>query len=239
MKYIDRLSDFISANFLKRWQWCRQCNKHARKCLESIDLLEKSMDETQSTINNLKKCKDGGMDKDLDKLIRCYESIHSFFEFDGKLILLSLEFYSSFKFLLQSKSNWEYRFFARRIYTLMYETRKGFLDPIGRPFHEIISLVGDDSCKSFDIIRGEFCHFIDKLDKKDLKEIRNRDVHKEDGFLDQKRYIENMSIKESLDIILDYRDKLMNLQTAMMSLLVALNNLTVKTTFDIVHKTNK
>lgn len=56
---------------------------------------------------------------DFKEEIELFQLIADFYRINGRLILLELDVNTAFKFIFKAKTEYEYRFFARRSYTLM------------------------------------------------------------------------------------------------------------------------
>lgn len=132
-------------------------------------------------------------------------------------LLLGLDLLTAYRYLLKAETDWDYRFFARRIYTLMHETQP----VLGRQKDTIEELKGllPYDFTEFDKARNEFFRYIQDYSSTVFKPTRNTvEAHRDESIVNQLNIVHNMSVKESGAILLkgfealtNYSDKLMTL----------------------------
>ena len=138
-------------------------------------------------------------------------------------MLIELDVNTAYKHIFMVKSDYEYRFFARRIYTLMYESNKGLVIPIGQLMKRLEEKV---DAKIFDLYKNEhskLCDFLKKHEE-ELKDIRNsNEAHKFKDFEVQLESIKNLSVARSINLIQEFNVYLSNLTMIFMVVLGALS----------------
>ena len=130
-------------------------------------------------------------------------------------------------------------FFARRILTIIYETKKGYIDDLGNLLGEIKKLPYIQYLDSYKEIHKHFNRFFNEY--KDItKKVRNtNEAHKFEDFETQVESIEQMNIEKAWDIIIVYYNFLTNSSIPNMHLLQELSNHANKDLMDKMERANK
>lgn len=143
MKYVESIKSHPLKNFwnfLSILKLSSYCKELVRLNLEQIEDLRHNVDDIEKQIEVWKKIQSEEPQKDYSEFIDFYSKQKIFFEDNGKLILISIDVTECFRHLVRSKDDWEYRFFARRLYTLMHETRDALMRPLGSHRKEMMAL---------------------------------------------------------------------------------------------------
>ena len=216
MKYID---SFETSKFKTKGNKSlfKNIDTIIKNDLLQIDLLHEAIIYCDKIIQNIEQndC------ENKDDLIDKYNSIRSFYDGNCRFLLLEADVLVPYKYLFQKQDDWEYRFFVRRIYTLIHETQNGVLSLPGDIMNIIESLVGDKFIHYKKALK-ELNKFINKTDAC-LKEVRNVcEAHKDKNINKQITAIESISIKDSLNLIQDFYNKMSNVNK---NLFIILNEL--------------
>lgn len=117
--------------------------------------------------------------------------------------------------MIRSRDDWEYRFFARRLYTLMHETRDALMKSLGSHRKQMMELAPttfsqyEKTKKSLDVFFKTY--------GPSLKNIRNTtDAHKGEAFRKQIQCIEGIDITKSSELIHEFQVNLANLSASLM-----------------------
>lgn len=100
-----------------------------KQLLRQVDYLKSTVDEIDRQLSEWKMQQSEG--KQLNEHIEAFTALRDFYEDNGKLLMIELDVTESFRHIVGSKEDWEYRFFARRLFTLMHETRNALLASLG------------------------------------------------------------------------------------------------------------
>lgn len=214
MKYIDTVDDVIIHSWRsgrKKREIIEACDLFVKRNEDSIDHFRKVIKETEDQIAVWETEEKKDPQKDYREQIKIFQTIADFFRINGRLVLIELDVNTAYKFLFIVKSEYEYRFFARRIYTLMYETNKGLVVPAGRIIKELETEVDSKYLKSYKEGHKELKRFL-KKHKKELQNVRNsNEAHKFSEFEVQVESIENFSVAQSIGVIKEYHSLLGNM----------------------------
>jgi len=217
MDYIDSfrsLDCFVWYKFPKK--------RHALKTLaiilsgfqESVDSIRSTIDWVKQRIAKLENTSQPILCERSIEEIKILKQFVDFCEFDGRLSLMLLDINTVLKYILCSKTDYEYRFFARRAYTLMYESKKGILEPTGHIIKDLGLLLEK---KELDIIKREHKRLSAfwEDNKESFRTVRNdSESHKDKDFITQLNTIENIKASVSMDLIENYCAILANLGCA-------------------------
>lgn len=216
MKYID---SFETSKFKTKGNKSlfKNIDTIIKNDLLQIDLLYEAIINCDKIIQNIKQNNCENKDDLIDK----YSSIKHFYDVICRYLLLEADVLVPYKYLFQKQDDWEYRFFVRRIYTLIHETKNGVLSLSGHIMNIIESLVGD----KFIHYREALKELNKSINENDacLKEVRNIcEAHNDKSINKQITAIKKISIKDSLKLIQDYYNKMSNVNK---NLFIILNEL--------------
>lgn len=205
MDYIDNLCDNPWKNERNNTsfeEYVDGCDKITGGCLKQLDIIIEIIASLEKQISEFETGVTEACTEEQIEAIRLYKG---FADTEARLILFELDFLTSYKHLLLSTTDWEYRFFVRRIYTLMHETREGFVKPTGKVMHLLKETIGEESFSGYEGNRNYMNQFLQNNDNI-FKEVRDKtDAHKDDVGL-QVRIIEGISVKDSRKLIEEYFD---------------------------------
>lgn len=214
MQYIDELS---KVNPLKLFGWndvdnrLDACQKLIEGQEQSVDLALDALRECNAQISKWQESMKANPKKshaaDIDNLTL----IRDFFELNGRYMLLDLDFLIVFKFLVSASTDWEYRFFARRAYTLMHETRVGFVGKLGGFKNVIQDKVSDNTYDAYLCCLKNLNRFFQQHDEEFVDVRNSNEAHKEEDFETQYNSICNVSVERSFILIQGFQTYLANL----------------------------
>lgn len=160
---------------------------------------------------------------DLSHHIEIFTALKNFYEDNGKLLMIELDVTESFSHILLSRNDWEYRYYARRLFTLMHETRDALMASLGTHRKQMMTIAPtafpqyEKTKKSLDVFFN--------LNGATIKSIRNKtDAHKGEPFRDQIICIEQIDVKTSFELIHEYQVLLANLSMALTIILSEISN---------------
>lgn len=221
MDYIDRLCDHPwknGRNDTPFEAYVDGCEKITDGCLEQLDVISEIRASLEKQISEFESGNPEACSKEQIEVIRLYKG---FADTETRLILFELDFLIAYKHLLLSKTDWEYRFFVRRIYTLMHETREGFVKPTGKAMNLLKETIGEDSFSGYERNRKYMNQFFQNNDTL-FKKVRDKtDAHKDDVEI-QIKIIEDISVKDSRKLAEEYFDILSGLSTTLLPVFATL-----------------
>lgn len=205
MDFIDKFVDHPWKNERNNTsfeEYVDGCDKIAEGCLKQLDVIGEIIAALEKQISEFETGDTEACTEEQIEALRLYKG---FADTEARLILFELDFLTAYKHLLLSTTDWEYRFFVRRIYTLMHETREGFVKPTGKVMHLLKETIGEESFSGYERNRkymSQFLHGNDNI----FKEVRDKtDAHK-DSVEIQINIIEGISVKNSRELIEKYFD---------------------------------
>lgn len=221
MNYVDKLVDHPwkdERNNIPLNEYIAKCEKLTEGCLEQLDIIFEIIGSLEKQIDELGA---ENLEADAKKQLEVLQLYKGFADTEARLILFELDFLTAYKHLLHSKTDWEYRFFARRIYTLMHETREGFVKPTGEEMQFVKKAIGEKSFSGYDGYRKYMNQFFQKNDSI-LKVVRDRtDAHKDEVDI-QIKIIKGISVKDSRKLAEEYFDILSGLSTTLLPVFATL-----------------
>ena len=164
--------------------------------------------------------------------IATYSQIIKVFELVGRQTTICLDVFTALKYLIYFNSEYECRFFARRILTIIYETRKGYIADLGNLLGEIKELPYIQYYDSYKEIHKHFNRFYNEYEDITKKVRNTNEAHKFEDFETQVESIEQMNIEKAWDIIIVYYNFLTNSSVPNMHLLQELSNHANKALWD-------
>ena len=226
MKYIDELSDSHAEDLLNdipREQFPGSIQELLEQQMKFVDSIRDIIQETEKNLAMVQESAKEGKIANPDEAIESIKLMQQFYEANGKLELILLDFFVAYKHLAMSETDWEFRYFARKIYTLMHETRQGLLAQMGKPFKEIEAIAEVNAYSAYKKEKKRLDKFFEENDET-FKNIRNTsDAHKEASMEEQLACIEEISVEKSIWLINDYKYKLLNLVCAFVILFPSMN----------------
>lgn len=239
MNYIDNIGDVIRhsvRNSRKKQKIIDACDSLIKIREVSIDNIRKGIKEIENQIEIWKVDGKSGLQDDYREQIELFSTIADFFKINGRFALIELDINTAYKYLYTVKDEYEYRFFARRIYTLIYETKKGLLLPVGKIFKQLESLVDDKCLVLYKQEHSKLTAFLN-AHQDELKQVRNtNEAHKSEAFGAQVESIEKFSVARSIGIIQEYYQLLSNMNVAFMMIFEGLFVSLGETTHDFFQK---
>lgn len=116
-------------------------------------------------------------------------------------LLFCMDLVTAYKYLVQADTDWDYRYFARKIYLLMHESKQMF-DNHNEWMHNAEECL---KAKDFDVqkgIRKKFKAFYKLYDLSDLEFVRHKvETHCDELIPDQIKAVQLMSVKRSAEIV--------------------------------------
>lgn len=219
MKYVDSVKDlglYVWNNFLKRREVTKACNQLIKHHEQSIDFLRTVIEDTEKQVkwweDEMKKNPAANYANAID----VFKVMADFYRLNGRLALIELDVNTAYKNIFKAKTEYEYRFFARRIYTLMYEAEKGLAIPTGQMYPELSKIVDAHNFDPYKKQHKALTAFL-KSHKDEFEHVRNsNEAHKFRDFEIQLESIENFSVKYSIGLIQEFQVLLAQLNVAFM-----------------------
>jgi len=219
MKFVDSIED------MKKHTWNdafkkRKISKASEELIAShmdmVDAIRHTVEDTESQIKVWQDMQAKDPKADYKEEIELFRLIAEFYRVNGRLVLLELDVNTAYKHIFLAKTEYEYRFFARRIYTLMYESNKGLVIPAGQVFKRLVGMVDAESLEPYKNEHSKLSKFL-KEHEDELKEVRNsNEAHKFKDFEVQLESIENLSAARSIELIQEFNMYLANLTMVFM-----------------------
>ena len=206
----------------------RRLNKSIKLAEDNVDYLRKYIKSFDEQKKKWEQDKDGSYSDE----IATYSQIIKVFELVGRQTTICLDVFTALKYLIYFNSEYECRFFERRILTIIYETKKGYIADLGNLLGEIKELPYIQYYDSYKEIHSHLNRFYNEYE--DItKTVRNtNEAHKFKDFETQVESIEQMNIEKAWDIIIVYYNFLTNSSVPVMHLLQELSNHANKALWD-------
>ena len=238
MKYegsIKNIKLYKKSFFFERYNMKRRLNKLIKLAEENVDFLRKYIKGFDEQKKKWEQDKDGSYSDE----IATYSQIIKVFELVGRQTTICLDVYTALKYLIYFNSEYECRFFARRILTIIYETRKGYIADLGNLLGEIKELPYIKHYDSYKEIHKHLNRFYNEY-VDFTKKVRNtNEAHKSEDFETQVESIELLNIEKAWDIIIVYYHFLTNSSIPNMHLLQELSNHANKDLWDKMERANE
>ena len=217
MKFIDSISELklhYWNDFLKKKRACKAIDQAIEQQVDTIDMLRCFIADTEKQISAWEEEQRKNPKAIFHDEIEIFKVIADFFRLNGRLVLIELDINTARKYLVNAKTEYEFRFFARRIYTLLYEAKQGLADKVSNMYKRLQNIV---DAKNFEVYEREKKNLHAFLNKHqaELMDVRNKNVaHKTEAFESQVESIENMSAIKSFLVIQEGGVHLYNLNCA-------------------------
>ena len=231
MKYegsIKNIKLYKKSFFIKRFNMKRRLNKSIKLAEDNVDYLRKYIKSFDEQKKKWEQDKDGSYSDE----IATYSQIIKVFELVGRQTTICLDVFTALKYLIYFNSEYECRFFARRILTIIYETKKGYIADLGNLLGEIKELPYIQYYDSYKEIHSHLNRFYNEYEDITKKVRNTNEAHKFKDFETQVESIEQMNIEKSWDIIIVYYNFLTNSSVPVMHLLQELSNHANKALWD-------
>lgn len=206
----------------------RRLNKSIKLAEDNVDYLRKYIKSFDEQMKKWEQDKDGSYSDE----IATYSRIIKVFELVGRQTTICLDVYTALKYLIYFNSEYECRFFARRILTIIYETKKGYIADLGNLLGEIKELPYIQYYDSYKEIHKHLNRFYNEYEDITKKVRNTNEAHKFKDFETQVESIEQMNIEKAWDIIIVYYNFLTNSSVPVMHLLQELSNHANKALWD-------
>ena len=226
MKFVDSIKD------LKAHEWASHksvkslvsdCDGLIQSLVDSVDVVRSLIDDSEKQIEKWQLETAADPTIDLTNEIAAFQLVVDFFRVNGRLALIELDINTAYKHLFLAKTEYEYRFFARRIYTLLYESSNGVVIPAGRMIPKLKGIVDEKHLKPYICAHKNMVIFL-HAHENEFKEIRNtNEAHKGEDFKRQLDSIEKISVAQSIDIIQEANVFLAQMNAAFLIVQSALN----------------
>lgn len=151
------------------------------------------------------------------------ESTHEHLEF---LILACWEYLyfcmdvvTSYRYLVQTNTDWEYRYFARVFYKLMHESQR-MHDHRGKWINDAKNDLRFYKLDDFNKALKAFNKYINKYDSTDFVDVRDKiEAHRDKSIHDQFQLLYHLSVKRSAEIIQEGFDVVMRYAECLLALM--------------------
>jgi hypothetical protein len=205
--YIDNLENlgmFLQERHKTKSEMAVACDELIKGHLDMIALIRSFAVEAEKQIKEWEDEMARNPKVDYRENIDLVRLIIDFYKLNGRYALLELDVNTAYKHLFLAGTEYEYRFFARRAYTLMYEAKKGLAVPMGQMYKRLGAIIKERELGPYKNEHRDLIKFL-KTNEEEFKKIRNtNEAHKTEGFDDQVTSIENMSVAQSIVLIEDF-----------------------------------
>lgn len=219
MKFVDTISEIKRncwSDYFKKKGIAKVCDQLIEQHVETVDMLRLFIADTEKQISAWEEEQAKNTKANFHDEIDLFKVIADFFRLNGRLILIELDINTARKYLFKAKTEYEYRFFARRIYTLLYEAKQGLADKVSNMYKGLQNIVDAKNFEVYEREKRNLHAFLDEH-KAELMDVRNKnEAHKTEAFDSQVESIENMSVTKSFGIIQEAGVHLYNLSCAFM-----------------------
>lgn len=203
MHYIDcykKIYLYSNRGFFQRLKLIKNINKLIKHEESNVDFWRYWIKDFEKQ----KKIWEDDNDGSYSEVLNTYSLIISVYKLAGRLSMINLDVLIAMKYLVYAKSDFECRFFARRIFTLIYETRKGYLSDLGLLIRNINDLDYIQNLHAYKDIHKNLSRYISEHENI-LKDTRNtNEAHKDKDFEKQVASIEYFNIEKAFEIIIEY-----------------------------------
>lgn len=188
-------------NFIRKYLLKRKLKKiyfdYVEGCLQDIDSMLKWIDKNERDIEEWEEI---DKDKYKDHILQV-EALNQFIEANCHLLFLECDIRLAVYHMTVSDHDWEYRFFVRRVYTLLYETEQTYSKVAGELITPCKGIIDPKTLKSYIEAKGRLDRFL-KTHHDRFKCIRNsNEAHKSRKVKAQKTSIESIEAVDSWRLI--------------------------------------
>lgn len=217
LKYIDSLKDFgYKVNPEDRVNFIRDYDDVIAFVTSGLVMIREQKDDMIRQLDRFKQYAET-YPEDGKRVMTFLKGFIEFYANYARLMLIQVDLLTAVKYMYLADSDWDFRFFARRIYTLMYET-KTFIHAQVKKNIMLNDLRHFGDSVMFDVFtekRDALEEFL-KDNKDKFKEVRNSgEAHKDYDIERQFKAIENLSVEDSCKMIDEFKEKLMDFYGAL------------------------
>lgn len=181
--------------------------------IKALDVLTETVDSNEVRIKHLNELICDNLPYDtkkvfLDGIVK-YENLSVLASKVSDVFLMLLDIYTYGTYAMLSKDEWDWRAFARHLYTMLYEHSK----TINRQLNDIVKVLKADIDKNYDLsslvqAKRKFSALIAE-NSKFAKQIRvNVDAHFDGDFTKRLSLIKNLSYSSVTALYFDYNCKM-------------------------------
>lgn len=222
MKFIDSIKDEGVNPFV-------EMNKEGallKRCDELIAGFDKAF-ENASTYMNIDYFQRKGV-KGYPKMPEFWanlksESVHEHLEFliyaCWEYLYFCLDVVTTYRYLVQANTDWEYRYFARIFYKLMHESQQ-IRDHRGKWINDVRNDLPYYNFEEFNKALKALNKYINKYDSSDFVDVRDKiEAHRDQSIHDQIQLHYHLSVKRSSEIIQEGFDLVVKYQECLIALM--------------------
>lgn len=162
----------------------------------------------------------------IEEAVSSFEDSIKIYSFYGNVCLMLMDINEYNCQMNISNSEYEWRAFARHIYTIIYEQHKSISPQLNRYVQLTRDLVGNSNSDYVEMskVKDEFAAFLEQY-KEYAKSVRvNADAHYNMDFRKRVEIIENLSYRDINGIVIDYYEKAGTLLKSQMPILHIMEN---------------
>lgn len=139
--------------------------------------------------------------EDAIRMKNLYECENLYFNAEGHFLLHFCDLMTAYRYLITTTNGWDFRFFMRRIYTLLHETRHSSLNLVGANLKHLEKLIDPTKLEAFKQSKHELDRFFNNNDDAFIK-IRNTcEAHKDKRLLKQLEVLHDFNMKNAFDLL--------------------------------------
>lgn len=197
-----------------------------KRCDELISSFDKAFEDA-ATYYNIDYCRRKGV-MGYQKMDEFWANLkpETVFEHLELLILACWEYLyfcldvvTTYRYLVQTKTGWEYRYFARIFYKLMHESQQ-IRDHRGKWIQDVKNDLRFYNCRDFDDAQKALNKYINKYDSADFVDVRDKiESHRDQSIHDQIQMHYHLSVKRSAEIIQEGFDLVVKYQECLIALM--------------------
>lgn len=213
LNYIDSIKDSVQASAEDRQTREDAYEEIITILTRALALLRWQMQDIERQIENDRNRPFENIVNKED-LLKFSEAFKEFYRIYIRVAFFMVDVFTARKYMLLAKTDWDFRFFARRIYTLMYETnfaqKDSLLANVNQPFKNT-QRYGDETA-FLEVVkcRKALVDFLEEH-KASVQQVRLwNEAHKSADTDKQFAAIEELSVKEAMLLIEKYEDLLMD-----------------------------
>ena len=211
LKEEAKRSEFHTPEFVKKQIQVK--NLMQADLITAIDELINIVDSNNERIKHLQDSLNGDIENKKRQLYKDgivkYENLSVLAQKVSEIYLMLLDVYTYGTYSILLENEWDWRAFARHLYTMLYEHSK----TVNKQLNDIMRIVKTDIEQSYNLTRlknakKEFSSFI--AENSDFaKQIRvNVDAHFDGDFLERLNLIKNLSYCDVVDLFHLYNSKM-------------------------------
>lgn len=181
--------------------------------IKAIDELIKIIDSNKERIKRFQESLNGNIDENKRQLYKDgivkYENLSVLAQKVSEIYLMLLDVYTYGTYSILAENEWDWRAFARHLYTMLYEHSK----TVNKQLNDIMRIVKTDLEESYNLTRlknakKEFSSFIAE-NLEFAKQIRvNVDAHFDGDFMERLNLIKNLSYCDVVELYHLYNSKM-------------------------------